>query len=165
MIILAFLFAAAGAQAQDYAYDEDGLYRYVGDCALHAHHEGKHYDLKSSPYYDRPSVEDFYYEFSNWQRAVLMALKPYMVFSPDELKEYLYHFDDVTFETVALLDGVLPNIKKRILKRVDYGVGGGNGGHLTFEVLNEGKYPSDYEMVAHDFDGELLFCDEKYESK
>ena len=68
-----------------------------------------------------------------------------------------YDYDDMPFYDDISIDAIsFEKWTEGTLYRVSFGVGGGNGGYMTFSLS-----PGGTTLLAETFDGDLEFCHEK----
>jgi hypothetical protein len=151
--LLLTIFSTNSALADsDYMTTDDGYYVYIGSCSLHEDYEEKKFQIKEIvPYTNYPNSE-FIKSLPLVQQELIKAV--YAV----ELEPYLEgdfwaDMDDMGFDDISI-DEVVMNGSTEVLYRVSYGVGGGNGGYMTFRVNKD----QSFELLARTFDGELLEC-------
>ena len=132
----------------DYRENEDGSSTYIGTCILHEDYRYiKFKVIEVVPTAQYPTA-NFFKNLTPLYRK-LAAFVHNEELGPDEVDEFpdLDGFDDISFDLVITKNS-------KALHRVNYGVGGGNGGYTTFRVSKNEKI----ELVAKTFDGDLLFC-------
>ena len=140
----------------EYTTDEDGVTIYIGDCKLHEDYENKKYKIKEIvPYTSYPSSE-FVRSLSKLNQELIRAvydveLAPYLEM------DFWLDLDESSFDDISIDEVKLHN-SKETLYRVSFGVGGGNGGYITYRALADNSL----EQLARTFDGELLECSQEF---
>ena len=139
----------------DYITDADGISTYVGKCLLHDDYENIEYlaieIIPYTPYPTKRFLESL--DSPLKELATELLKKEAQLVGEDFRSLYDTYLDDISFDYIDFPkwnhDGTL--------YRVGYGVGGGNGGFMTFSVSPGGEIT----LLARTFDGDVVECDEK----
>lgn len=143
--------------ASDYVLNDDYTYTYVGSCSLHEDYEHAMFRtikvLVPTEYY--PGV-DFYKSLDPVSKDLFARTYELAMYEGFDLKnlENWRSLDDIEITQIVHYS------TGEELYRVNYGVGGGNGGFLTFSVTPNS--PEVYTVVAHTFDQDIYDCNENY---
>ncbi len=138
--------------ASDYRTNEDGTVTYIGKCLLHEDYENVKFKVTEVVPYTEYPTNEFFKKLTPLQRKLAIFVYNQELNFDEEQSIDLEGFDDISFDIIHL-----QNIKG-LLYRVSFGVGGGNGGYMTFLVSADGVIT----LAAHTFDGELISCDDEF---
>jgi hypothetical protein len=158
--LLTLIILTTLAQAE-YVDNPDGTVTYVGSCLLHEDYDGVQYrSVDLTDYFDRPSITILDGLTPLQKDLVIVTIGELAYDFHLVLNEQDYLFDDIQLMQIIPTSSSLAN--KGPLYRVSYGVGGGNGGFLTFElkaiVEVPGKTHHHFSLLSSTFDGDVLSC-------
>ena len=138
--------------SDDYMTTSEGYYVYIGSCILHEDYEEKKFEsVEVIPYRNNPTL-DFLMSLSPVEKKMVEFFYDKELRFGEEGPMDVDYIDDISFDDIQIKGS------NKLLKRISYGVGGGNGGYMTFEVSKD----QEIKLVTHTFDGDMLFCDSKY---
>ena len=128
--------------------NEDDIKTYSGKCILHEDYENINFEVNEIiPYIQYPTKE-YFNNLNSLQKNLVLFVYEEENEEQGDLNN-LEGFDDITFDTIQL-----KNENSPLLHRVTYGVGGGNGGYMTFLVLSI----DNFILLARTFDADIVYC-------
>lgn len=138
--------------SDDYITTNEGYLEYIGSCILHEDYDRKKLEVEEIiPYRNNPSLE-FLISLPPVEKKIVEFFYDKELRFGEEGPMDVEFIDDISFDEVKIIKS------HKVLKRISYGVGGGNGGYMTFEILKD----QEIKLVAHTFDGDMLYCDSEY---